>query len=823
MPLNEAVKIAQALKETEDEKMGNLYLNLGNSYVQTTDFNKAREYYNKALLIIQPEENASVEIQKIYNNIGYSYYRQEQYNDAFNYFHKSLKINNSNNIAIKSMSHLAQCYIGISEYDSAALFFDKAIRISTTNDNMFNQEYASVLQDYGQFLMEMGDEEEGISNIKKSHAIFSQQNDSRDNVASLDRIIGNHYLAKGQYEKALYHAQQALIALEPGFKDTLYLANPDIKATESPYELLGILALKAEAMAKFSEPNGQNKYLSGSIKTYNLISALFDILKTSYSYDESKLFLSVQSSLIFQNALSTAYELYNKESNVEMLNTAFMFSEKTKYSTLLEAYRESSLLNTTIPGKKIEELSSLKRMLEKANRELYEITSQNNNPDEEAINRINNRIFELNRRNDSLENIFKTNYPEYFYAKKQHPVINPQLIQNKLTNNQALIEYSLNDTVLISFCILHDKIYTQKTYINIQYIDSLRLSLNNHGFTNTTSQDFATYISSSYYLYDKLIAPYASYIDKKSLIIIPDSRLGYIPFEALITEKPTTGKKMDFRNLNYLIRTNAISYSYSSTLLFDKEHTPPGWRNPRVLAFAPEYKPGIAIDGEDFFLAPIPGVEDEVKHITTLFTGKALLKEQATEETFKEEAPQYDILHLAMHTIIDEKNPTYSKLIFTLPENPDKQNDGILYTSELFSMSLQSKMAVLSACQTGDGKLNKGEGILSLARGFFYSGVPSVVMTLWSVNDAQSAAIMSSFYTYLKKGYSKDKALRQAKLDLLDQGNPLTSHPRYWAGYVSIGEQSPIAKNRRTIVMVICIVLLAGAISFILVHRRKHK
>jgi len=176
-----------------------------------------------------------------------------------------------------------------------------------------------------------------------------------------------------------------------------------------------------------------------------------------------------------------------------------------------------------------------------------------------------------------------------------------------------------------------------------------------------------------------------------------------------------------------------------------------------------------------------------------------------------------------MHTIIDEKNPTYSKLIFTLPENPDKQNDGILYTSELFSMSLQSKMAVLSACQTGDGKLNKGEGILSLARGFFYSGVPSVVMTLWSVNDAQSAAIMSSFYTYLKKGYSKDKALRQAKLDLLDQGNPLTSHPRYWAGYVSIGEQSPIAKNRRTIVMVICIVLLAGAISFILVHRRKHK
>jgi CHAT domain-containing protein len=178
-----------------------------------------------------------------------------------------------------------------------------------------------------------------------------------------------------------------------------------------------------------------------------------------------------------------------------------------------------------------------------------------------------------------------------------------------------------------------------------------------------------------------------------------------------------------------------------------------------------------------------------------------------------------------MHTLIDPKNPTYSQLVFSAPDTTNSTDDGVLYTSELFSMSLQSKMAVLSACQTGDGAIIEGEGILSLARGFFYAGVPSVVMTLWSVDDARSALIMESFYKYLKKGYSKGHALRQAKLDLLETGDPLTAHPRFWAGYVSIGNQNPVTKNNQWLFFLAGLILIsiAGFVTVKTIQSRRRK
>jgi hypothetical protein len=81
---------------------------------------------------------------------------------------------------------------------------------------------------------------------------------------------------------------------------------------------------------------------------------------------------------------------------------------------------------------------------------------------------------------------------------------------------------------------------------------------------------------------------------------------------------------------------------------------------------------------------------------------------------------------------------------------------------------------------------------MSLARGFIFSGVPSIVMTMWSVEDQSSVYIVENFYKYLGEGMPKDEALRQAKLDFLAQGDPLRSHPFYWAAYVNIGDNSPI-------------------------------
>ena len=189
-------------------------------------------------------------------------------------------------------------------------------------------------------------------------------------------------------------------------------------------------------------------------------------------------------------------------------------------------------------------------------------------------------------------------------------------------------------------------------------------------------------------------------------------------------------------------------------------------------------------------LIKLPWTEKEVTDISNIFSGRFYLRDKATETTFKEIAPDANIIHLATHAIIDDEQPLYSKFVFTKEEGSN--DDGFLNTYELYNMQLNANLAVLSACNTGSGKLSRGEGIMSLARGFMYSGCPSVITSLWSVDDKSTAVIMKHFYEGLAKGLSKDEALRASKLSYLKNADEIKSNPFYWAGFILIGNPDAI-------------------------------
>jgi len=148
-----------------------------------------------------------------------------------------------------------------------------------------------------------------------------------------------------------------------------------------------------------------------------------------------------------------------------------------------------------------------------------------------------------------------------------------------------------------------------------------------------------------------------------------------------------------------------------------------------------------------------------------------------------------------MHTLIDDENPMFSKLVFS--DSEDDEDDGFLNTYEIYNLSLNAGLAVLSSCRSGYGALNRGEGVMSLARGFLYAGVPSIVMTNWEVEDKSGAEIMISFYKYLLKGFRKDEALRMARIDFLDNVDMLRSHPYFWGAYVCIGNPEELFNSFR--------------------------
>ena len=190
-----------------------------------------------------------------------------------------------------------------------------------------------------------------------------------------------------------------------------------------------------------------------------------------------------------------------------------------------------------------------------------------------------------------------------------------------------------------------------------------------------------------------------------------------------------------------------------------------------------------------------------------------MVGEQATKQHFLEQAVQSDILHLATHSCMDDNNPNFNRIYFA--------NEESMTSLELYTLQLRSQLTVLSACNTGNGKLLKGEGIMSLARGFMVAGCPSLVTTLWGVNDCTTMDLMTHFYEHLYDGERKDEALRNAKLSYLQ--NPettrLESHPFYWAAFVQLGDNRAMLKKETSfqsfgwlyglgVFFLICIVVL---------------
>lgn len=414
-------------------------------------------------------------------------------------------------------------------------------------------------------------------------------------------------------------------------------------------------------------------------------------------------------------------------------------------------------------------------------------------------------------------------------------VKSPSFIQDSLLkHNQALIEYFVGDSSIFVFTITKDTFHTisiNKDFPLEMWVEDMRKSIvNNHEFRHReNTESNKTYANAAFQIYQKIFHPITSLLPEDTdLIIIPDGVLNYIPFEALITSK--VENLNDFSSYDYLLKKNSISYSYSATLLneFKNKKSINSPENP-LLAMAPFY------DGDTTRLAsifpysrsvrkelsPLRFSGDEINHIIEITGGKKLYGKTATKEAFLENAGNYKILHLATHAQANDNSGDYSFLVFA--ETGDSIDNGLLYVSDLYNMNINPEMVVLSACETGLGELQRGEGVIGLTRGFAYAGAKSIVSTLWTVPDKSSSILMTKFYEYIEGGYTKDQALRKAKLDLIKNQYP---EPYYWAAYIPIGnmEAIPLKSNlfyNSSLFYILIAVVLSMALLLAIYLRKK--
>ncbi|MCB0641180.1 MAG: CHAT domain-containing protein, partial [Phaeodactylibacter sp.] len=299
-----------------------------------------------------------------------------------------------------------------------------------------------------------------------------------------------------------------------------------------------------------------------------------------------------------------------------------------------------------------------------------------------------------------------------------------------------------------------------------------------------------TYALAAHALHQQLLAPLGEL--PKRLIFVPSGILGYVPFEVLLTEAPED--PLQFKQLPYLLRQHQVSYNFSAALWQEmKQNKATKARELHLLApsfsTTPQY--ASAADYRRDNLGPLQFNTEEVSGIQSIIGGTIWMGTAATKAQFLAIAPQARLLHFATHAKLDDQDEDFSYLAFA--STTDSLAAEKLYIRELYAQKIPAELVVLSACETGVGTIQEGEGIISLARGFAYAGAGSIVTSLWAVDDQSTARIMTNFYTYLNQGLSKDEALRQTKLDYLDAaGDQLEAHPFKWAPFIIIGNADVI-------------------------------
>ena len=325
-----------------------------------------------------------------------------------------------------------------------------------------------------------------------------------------------------------------------------------------------------------------------------------------------------------------------------------------------------------------------------------------------------------------------------------------------------------------------------------------------------------------------IFKPIEALLDGNEVFIIPDGNLFNINFETLI--KPSKSEQPDF-----LINHYIFSYLLSSTtsLQYQKLKSK---KTSGLLAFAPgffddlkeKYVAGVKdknlIDEQYMHNIQQPFAVASAKGAAGIFNGRAFLSDKATERNFKSEADKYKIIHLGTHTEINNLSPLLSRLVLSKDGNTESaDDDGYLYAYEIYNLSLRAELAVLTACETGVGKTSSSEGVLSLAHSFAYAGCPSIVMSLWQIDEKTSSGIIEDFYKNLADGNPKNVALRNAKLHYLKNHPGELSNPYYWSGLVLLGDTSSISAAANTSVWFFVIFGLIALVIAGLFIPRRHK
>jgi CHAT domain-containing protein len=642
-----------------------------------------------------------------------------------------------------------------------------------------------------------------------SRAILCAE-ESGQNPAQYYANLGIYYGRRKEYTQAIVQFQKALKCLDTTCSLTDFSTNPRIKNKVTP-NVADFTAFKALTLHRRYHQLHNPDDLTNGLRTFIVALDMMDELRFMYSF-ESKPYLSSEAKIHFFNALDMALDLYKLTGEKKYLEQAFQLSERNKAATLNEFLRTNKAreyIGSVAPW--ITHEDSIKQLINKTESSLIK-NSAGTNSDPDTAMLLQTRLSNLKDELKLIGITARRENPEYFKIVYSNAGYLPEDVQELINPGEALIDYTvlrdvnLSLDVMIVIVLTHDTLYTYRDTLPGSFREDLR-AFRGSITSYVDSKVFQDFARLSNLMYGYLFAPIEKFNKISRLIILPDEELGYLPFEAFVcdTIKP---KGSDFRKLSYLNRKYEISYISSHEQLYQFRKNPVKRPKSVVYAFAPFASSGAIIDSLD--LLPLENSGKEIKFVSKYFKTKIFKDKEAGEQSLRRAFQKESVISLSTHGMMDPAQPMQSRLMLN-PSEPD----GSLFLFEMMSLKIKSSLVILNACNTGTGKLQVGEGILSMARGFQFAGVPSVITTLWPVDDRSSATITKLFFQYLHAGMDQREALMKARNAYVDQSSKATGAPYFWAGQVLIGDPGSISIQHRVNPLIILIPLILAAIILI--------
>jgi CHAT domain-containing protein len=722
---------------------------LGRVYTASGDYTQALVYLNQALKIFKPLSDTTATA-NLLNSIGFLYVEQEDYAQAKKHFDESLQIY----LSTKNQKEAARLRLNLGVVELRQSNYEQALdQFKLSLENAKATQSIDVIIAAG----------EGIG------ALLTAKKDFKAAIEALNQSLG---IAKDKKDKTrqtelLWRTAQTYYEMEDYTQAGAFAESAENLARASHLPKLTYLATTT-----LGQSYAAQKKLGLATKTLEQAAEQLEMMRDQVAGSE------IESQLFLENKVASYHSLVDLFIKQDKPFDALLVAERAKGRVLLDILSSGkSDIAKVLTSTEKEESQRLNRSISEINGRI----KLRESGDSSALDSLYRQLDAARLEYQSFQDALYVAHPDLRVRTGRTAALTSAALNHlTLDNDCAYLEYVVSTEHVYLF-VLTIKAGTEapelKAYPLAIKPDDLERKVNQfHQRLADRHPDFADLARE---LYTGLIEPAGSQLRGISTIcIVPDGFLWNLPFQALMTESN-----------HYLIENHPLYYAPSLSVL--REMTKNKVGNERsdasLIAFG---NPVIAKDEQqNGELCPLPEAETEVMSVAKILgsaRSRVFIGREASEKSFRALAPTYSTIHLATHGVIDNRQPLYSHLLLTRTEG-DLENDGLLEAREIMNMNLHADLAVLSACETANGRISPGEGVMGTSWAFFVAGTRSMVVSQWKVNSASTSRLMSNFYYDLSRNKSQTKAnaLRESALQLMKDQS--FHHPFYWAGFALVG------------------------------------